>query len=137
MAIWRAESIGPIYLEGELQMKIRKLFVASLLSLAVGGAFAQSAGPGSGQGPRPRLSAEEKEKLCQANPERCAQVKQNIEKRREENQARREEWKKKCDADPKACAEKKAQIREKVEARREQRQERREKMQNAPAPSVK
>lgn len=107
-------------------MKIRKLIVASLLSLGVCSAFAQA----PGQGPAPRLSAEEREKRCQANPEKCAQIKEKIAKKREENQARREEFRKKCEADPKACEEKKAQIRKMREERRAQRQERR---QNAPA----
>ena len=65
------------------------------------------------------LSAEEGEKRCQANPERCVQIKQAVQKRREE-------WKKLCDADPKACEEKRAQLREKIEGRGEHRQERRE-----------
>lgn len=107
-------------------MKIRQLIAASLLSLGACVAFAQT--PGSG------LSAEEKEKRCQANPEKCAQIKERAEKRREENQARREEFKKKCDADPKACEEKKAQIREKLEERREKREVMKERMQNAPRP---
>lgn len=114
-------------------MNIRKLLLASMLSLGVCAAFAQAPGGGAdqgpGQGPRPRLSAEEREKRCQANPEKCAEIKQKIENRREER-------KKKCDADPKACAEKKAQIREKMEERRqgnpEAMKERRENMQNAP-----
>jgi hypothetical protein len=98
-------------------MNIRKLLVATMLSLGACTAFAQSPGAdqGSGQGRGPRPSAEEREKRCQANPEKCAEIKQKIEKRREE-------FKKKCDADPKACAEKKAQIREKMEERRERRQ---------------
>ncbi|MDO8788786.1 MAG: hypothetical protein Q7J42_12010 [Sulfuritalea sp.] len=120
-------------------MKVRQLFVASLLSLGVCAAAAQM--PGAGPGKGPGLSAEEKEKRCQANPEKCAQIKENVEKRRDENQARREEFKKKCDADPKACEAKKAQIKEKMEERREQRQEHREgmkgRMQNAPRPPAK
>lgn len=107
-------------------MKVRKLIAASLLSLGVCVAYAQAPGQGPGQ----RLSAEEKEKRCQANPEKCAEIKARIEKRREE-------FRKKCDADPKACEEKKAQFKQKMKERREQRQERREKMQergqNAPA----
>lgn len=115
-------------------MKIRKLIVASLLSLGFCAAFAQNPGPGPDQRPGPRLSVEEREKRCQANPEKCAKIKERIEKRREGKQARRDEWKKKCEADPKACAEKKAQFKQKREERREARKER---MQSAPQPAVK
>jgi len=115
-------------------MKIRKLIVASLLSLGACAAFAQTPGPGPDKRPGPRLSAEEREKRCQANPEKCAKIKERIEKRREGNQARREEWKKKCEADPRACEEKKAQFKQKREERREARKER---MQSAPQPAVK
>lgn len=111
-------------------MQIRKLIVISLLSVGVCAAFAQTPGQGPGAG----LSAEEKEKRCQANPEKCAQIKENVEKRREE-------MKKRCDANPKACEEKKAQIKEKVEEHREGMKERHEKMQermqHAPRPPAK
>ena len=132
-------------------MEIRKLIVASLLSLGVCTAYAQMPGPGPGQRP----SAEEMEKRCQANPEKCAQMKAKMEERRQEfkqkcdadpkaceekkaqikakMEERREEFKKKCDADPKACEEKKAQMKAKMEDRREMRQEHREAMKAKPA----
>ncbi len=117
-------------------MKMYKLLASSLLAMGVCAAFAQTPGPAPGKGPGPGLSAEEKEQRCQANPEKCAQIKESIEKRRAANQARREEWKKKCDADPKACEEKKAQLKQKMDERREQRHEHhegtQERMQNAP-----
>lgn len=108
-------------------MKLRQLIAACHVALGVCAVHAQGPEAGSGQNPGMEsgmgheigLSAEEGEKRCQANPERCAQIKQAVQKRREE-------WKKLCDADPKACEEKRAQLREKIEGRGEHRQERRE-----------
>jgi hypothetical protein len=51
------------------------------------------------------MSPEERQKYCQANPEKCAQARENMEKRRDEMQ-------KKCAADPKACEERKAQMQQ-------------------------
>lgn len=122
-------------------MNISKLIVAGLLSVGVCAAYAQAPDLAPGGGPGPRPSAEEREKRCQANPEKCAEIKARVEQRRAENQARRDEFRKKCEADPKACEEKKAQLREQREERREHRQERhqemKERMQNAPRPPAK
>jgi hypothetical protein len=48
----------------------------------------QGMGPGmaGGRGPGQRLSAEEKEKRCQANPERCAKMKERKAQRQEQRQ---------------------------------------------------
>lgn len=116
-------------------MKLRQLMAASLLSLGVCAASAQT--PAAGPGQRP--GAEEVEKRCQANPERCAQIKEDAQKRREE-------WKKKCDADPKACEEKKAQLQRRRAERKqkcdadpkaceERKAQRKEYMQGAPRPA--
>ena len=116
-------------------MKVRHLLLATMLSLGLGVANAQApqTGPGmGGMGPGPRLSAEEREKRCQANPERCAKMKEKREKRREEHQAKRAELRKLCETDAKACEAKKAQIRENVQKRREARKEGRE---NRPPPA--
>ncbi len=87
-------------------MNFRKLLAASVMSLGICAAMAQTPpgpGPASGAGPGQKLSPEERQKYCQANPERCAQARENAEKRRAE-------WKQKCEADPRACEEKKAQM---------------------------
>ena len=96
-------------------MNFRKLLVASMLTLGICTAMAQTPpgpgpvpGAGPGAGPGQRMSPEERQKYCQANPERCAQASENAEKRRAE-------WKQKCEADPKACEEKKAQIQQRRE----------------------
>lgn len=101
-------------------------------------------------GPGGRMSPEEREKLCNANPEKCAKIKEEMSKRkemheacqadqasekckgmrqqeREQREKFRNEMRKKCDADPKACEEKKEKLRERMDERHERMQERREK----------
>jgi hypothetical protein len=138
---WHSSHDRIIQPEGETRMKVRQMLLATMLSLGLGVANAQApqAGPGmgpgmGGMGSGPRLSAEEREKRCQANPERCAKMKEKREKRREEHQAKRAELRKLCETDAKACEEKKAKIRENVQKRREARKEGRE---NRPPPGVK
>jgi Spy/CpxP family protein refolding chaperone len=47
---------GFIHLKGEVHMKVRTLIVASLLSLGISAAFAQTPGPGPGPGMGPGMS---------------------------------------------------------------------------------
>jgi hypothetical protein len=121
-------------------MLMRRLVVAAMISAVSFSVFAEAPAGKPGGG----LSAEEKEKICKENPDRCARMKENMEKRKamraecekspdtckekreafhkEQTEKRKEmhaEMKAKCEADPKACAAKKAEMREKMQERRE------------------
>lgn len=107
---------------------LRTILVASLIAMGGLAASAQAAG---GE----RFSPAQKQAWCDANPEKCAEMKnrhdemqrkcaadpQACEEKRAELQDRRDEWKKKCDANPAACEEKKAQMRDRIKERMQDR----------------
>lgn len=86
-------------------MKVRHLIFTALLSLGLTAAYAEEVGQGPGM--HKGEMREEMKKRCEANPEKCAEMKERVARQREEIHAA-------CEKEPGRCKEIRHEHREQM-----------------------